>query len=73
MSKNLKLKKNDTFEDPRTEFRMKRINYIIGLIRSTQDKIGLLSLKKNEYVRTKDLGEQKKINSEMNKISKSVS
>ena len=42
MGKNLKLKKSKIFEDPRIEFRIKRVNGLIILIRGTEEKIGLL-------------------------------
>ena len=42
MGKNLKFKKSKIFEDPRIEFRIKRVNGLIILIRGTEEKIGLL-------------------------------
>lgn len=72
MGKNLQLKSKEQQDDPRIEYRMKRIAEINQLLKSTQDKIELLHMKKGDYLKTREQGEQKTISNEMNLISKQV-
>lgn len=49
MGKNLILKSNTKFEDPRIELRLKRINELVNLFIESSDYIDLLNIKKNEF------------------------
>ena len=51
---------------------MKRINILIDLLKSTDYKLNLLKLKRQEYHDTKEYNQQKKIDDDISQLSKQV-
>lgn len=72
MSRNLTKPPKIKNPDPRIEYRMRRINDLNHILKTTGEKIEILNLKKNEYIRTKDQSELRRLSNEMNKIAKKV-